>query len=707
MQKLVAFLEKYAEWLGVGVASLFFLFVVYSYVVSPEQVKVKVGSDAVFPGSVDEKVNESSVKRLQTAMEAPSNLTFPVPDFAGDFQKKMGDKRERMTSEVLAGGPPIRPAIPGFESRPEPTGPDRVVIKDLPQIAAPVMGPSNNGSSMVAPLPALAEAGADPTQPPPPPPPPVDDATLLASAIDKNWITVSAKFDMKALIAEWKRVFFANGKPLPLPPQVFITNFLQVEVEREEQTGPDQWGNKVTLKPLPLITIPDYPNNKDPQAEEIYRAWAETHQVDIVEPSFFRVLKGDFWTVPGAPKDATAVVDTTTEPFDPANPNIPFEKMTSAQKQQVYIYNQAKKAEEQKAKAAERKSKTDAAEAARKSASGTGSGGGGGGGGGGGRRIGGYAPLPIQLAANPGDPSDPRSRERAGGGRTVPPGAMRPNPATPIPSRAIPPDGSGGNRRDIPRREAYPSDGYRRMPVPIPTTPQLNPDGQIQTQNAALTGPFDPTRLPLDIKGAPPEILMWAHDDTAQAGKTYRYRMRVKMKNPLYHVFGVAANEADTAKLALESPFSDWKEVTAPRTTEFFFAQVRQSLISKTVSSVTVDVFRHEKGQWMKETFTVSPGDGIGGVKSVDNPAGGKTNVDFSTGMTLVDLRPDTRDKDLRILVSDDVGNLTTINYQAQLNDQWYKELQNKINKPDTLTPGSAPAAAAGNPAFINEVGGR
>jgi len=245
------------------------------------------------------------------------------------------------------------------------------------------------------------------------------------------------------------------------------------------------------------------------------------------------------------------------------------------------------------------------------------------------------------------------------------------------------------------------------MPV-MPTTPSLNPDGQIQT-NAALTGPFDPTRLPLDLKGMPPEILMWAHDDTAQAGKTYRYRMRVKMKNPLYHTFGLAANEADSARFALESPWSDWKEVTAPRTTEFFFAAMRQTIMAKTVSSVTVDVFRHEKGQWMKETFTVSPGDGIGGVKAnVDPTTGLKSNVDFSTGMTLVDLRPDAREKDLRILVSDDVGNLTTINFQSQLNDPWYKELQGKINKPDTLTPpGSAPAAAAGNPAYINEVGGR
>jgi hypothetical protein len=700
MQKLVAFLEKYAEWLGVGVASLFFLFVVYSYVVSPDQVKVKLGSDAVYPESVDEKVSENSVKRLQTAMEAPSNLTFAVPDFAGDFSKKMGDKRDRMTPEVLAGGPPIRPAIPGFESRPEPVDGTKIVIKDLPKIAAPVMAEAKNGSSMVAPPPTLVDAGADPNQPPPPPQPAADDATVLASAIDKNWVTVSAKFDMKSLIAEWKRVFFANGKPLALPAQVFITHFLQVEVEREEQTGPDQWGNKVTLKPLPLISYPDYPNNGDPQAQEIYRAWAETHQVDIVEPSFFRVLRGDPWTVPGAPKDATTVADTTnTEPFDPANPNIPFEKMTTTQKQQVYNYNLAKKAEEQKAKAQERKTKTDAAEAARKGASGTGGGdrGGGGGGGGGGRRIGGYAPLPPV----------PEDGNRRGAERRPVNPAARPNPATPPGAGR---EGPRGEYRPYPpgRGDAYPRDGYTGRSPAMPTTPSLNPDGQIQTQNAALTAPFDPTRLPLDLKGMPPEILMWAHDDTAQAGKTYRYRMRVKMKNPLYHTFGLAANEADTAKFALESPWSDWKEVTAPRTTEFFFAQTHQSLIAKTVTSVTVEVFRHEKGQWMKETFTVSPGDGIGGVKTtVDNTTGLKTNIDFSTGMTLVDLRPEARDKDLRILVSDNVGNLTTINYQAQLNDPWYKELQGKINRPDPTTGGTAPAAAAGNPAFINEVGGR
>jgi hypothetical protein len=696
MQKMVAFLEKYAEWVALGVASLFLLFVVYSYVVSPDQIRVKVGSDAVFPGSVDEKVNESSVKRLQQAMEAPSSLTFPVPDFAKVFATKMGPQRDRMTPEVLAGGPPIRPAIPGVEFRTEPAGNEKIVIKDLPKIPAPVMAEAKTGSSMVV-QPTLLDA--DPQAPDAAPVQPVDEAAALAAAIDKNWITVSSKLDTKALIAEWKRVFFANGKPLPIPAQVFLTHFVQLEVEREEQTGPDQWGNSTTLKPLPVMRIPDYPKNGDREAQEIYRIWAEQHQVDIVEPAFYRVLRGDPWTVPGAPKDVTNVADntTTTEPFDPANPNIPFEKMTTAQKQQVYIYNQQKKAEEQKQKAQERKSKTDAAENARRSAGGGRSAEGGGGGGG--RRIGGYAPLPIQLAANPANPED--GSRRGGAPNPADRRPLTPGRNTPLTPPGGWPRGEGGDSG----RRRVPPDGYgARVPMPgvpgAPMTPSLNPDGQIQTQNPALTAPFDPTRLPLDLKGVPQEIVMWAHDDTAQPGKTYRYRMRVKLKNPLYNTFGLTEKPDDAAKFALESPWSEWKEVTAPRTTEYFFAAMRQQVMAKTVTSVTVDVFRHEKGLWKQASFVVSPGDGIGGMKD---------NVDFSTGVTLVDLRPDAREKDLRILVSDDVGNLTTVNFQAQVNDPWYKELKEKITNqtaPDGTGTGTSPAAA-GNPALINEIGGR
>ena len=98
-----------------------------------------------------------------------------------------------------------------------------------------------------------------------------------------------------------------------------------MEVEREELTGPETWGNRVTLKPIATVQAEEYPKKDDDrQQQEQYRLWAEQHQVDVAEPAFFRVLKGDPWFVPsvGAPKDPAeqAIADGTAQPFDPSNP---------------------------------------------------------------------------------------------------------------------------------------------------------------------------------------------------------------------------------------------------------------------------------------------------------------------------------------------------------------------------------------------------
>ena len=50
MKNVVAFLEQYAEWLALGVAAIFFLFVVWGYVISPTAVRVKVGAGGTDAG---------------------------------------------------------------------------------------------------------------------------------------------------------------------------------------------------------------------------------------------------------------------------------------------------------------------------------------------------------------------------------------------------------------------------------------------------------------------------------------------------------------------------------------------------------------------------------------------------------------------------------------------------------------------------------
>src|SRR6266700_7008915 len=202
MKKVVAFLEKYAEWLALGVACLFLLFTVYSYIVSPDALKVKVGSETMLPGEVDPYLskNPSMLPRVQAGMEATTagiEDAFKVKNFSAEFVKAMGPERPRMGAEYFAAAQPFRPYLPGVEfEAPNPQAP-KTVITHLPTVPAPVPAKtfSNSGDSLVAQVievdpndpdaVAAAQAAVQPEDP----------QVALANAIDKNWLTLEWSFD--------------------------------------------------------------------------------------------------------------------------------------------------------------------------------------------------------------------------------------------------------------------------------------------------------------------------------------------------------------------------------------------------------------------------------------------------------------------------------------------------------------------------------
>jgi hypothetical protein len=649
VKKVVAFLEKYAEWVAMSLACVFLLYMVYAYVVSRDDLKVKVGSESHMPGDVDTSIEANAANPLKNALDEKSDISFPVNDFAGKFARAMGHDRDRMKPEFLA-AVQFRPPLPGERGTindPKITG---IQISRLAIVPPPVPTGFGTGISMVA-DPAQLAAGGGAAQPNTP-------------SIEKMWITWEGKFDTKALTAEWKQLFFDAKGNLLVPEGVLLTHFLRLEIERQEQIGPDQWGPSVAIAPLQLVEMKNYPAVGDRSAEEEYRLWAEKHQVDIVEPSFYQVTHGDPWSIPSlAPKEKEQVADATKEPFDPANP--PNRPLTPEERQKVYIYNQKQKDEKQKADAASRKAKMDSSRTATPPTGGT-TGGAGGGAAGGGRKRGGYAPLPEQYAADP----TPRFDD---GGRPIVPGAR------PV----------GGRRPIQPGREGNYREGGRNLNA----TPMIN-NGMVQ--NSALTQPFDPTKL-LDGQGNPSDITIWAHDDTVVPGKTYRYHVRVSLKNPLYNSQGLAKDPAFETQLAITSPWSAWSEIKAPSNSEFFFSRTLQQINGKAISGVMVDVFKREKGDWYQGSFQISQGDGVGRLDS-------KSKIDFSTGATLVDIRPDVTGKDSRIMLADELGNVTVASFQAQLKDPLYESLKEKAK----ATAAAAPAASAGgNPALINEVTGR
>ena len=112
----------------------------------------------------------------------------------------------------------------------------------------------------------------------------------------------------------------------------------------------------------------------------------------------------------------------------------------------------------------------------------------------------------------------------------------------------------------------------------------INPEGGARPPNfggaGAMPGPGGQPRPDIDPAKAPDNSFdpagygVWiihAHDDTAQPGKTYRYRIDYKMKNPLFNVAAAAKNDEDTKvfmiqpKLTKADIEAQWTEpVTIP-----------------------------------------------------------------------------------------------------------------------------------------------
>ena len=111
------------------------------------------------------------------------------------------------------------------------------------------------------------------------------------------------------------------------------------------------------------------------------------------------------------------------------------------------------------------------------------------------------------------------------------------------------------------------------------------------------------------------EVRLWAHDATAQPGKTYRYRTRLVINNPMFGREPVLLEEqhALAASPVLLSEPSAWSDavVVAP-TTAFFLASAtdgRGGALGPSEPSATVEVYTFYYGYYRRATLTLRPGD--------------------------------------------------------------------------------------------------
>ena len=142
-----------------------------------------------------------------------------------------------------------------------------------------------------------------------------------------------------------------------------------------------------------------------------------------------------------------------------------------------------------------------------------------------------------------------------------------------------------------------------------------------------VTGAANPNAAP--AAGNLATLVGWAHDWKTEPGKTYRYMIRYKIKNPVWATINVAKDKSMADIFAITSAESTWTDpIQAPPIVQFFFV----SGGGGQGRPAQVEIFKYENGAIHKENFSVAPGDSIGAEKN---------GVDYSTGNTLVDLRPD------------------------------------------------------------------
>jgi len=180
---------------------------------------------------------------------------------------------------------------------------------------------------------------------------------------------------------------------------------------------------------------------------------------------------------------------------------------------------------------------------------------------------------------------------------------------------------------------------------------------------------------------------LWASDMTAEPGKTYRYKMRVTVVNVLFNKSNMPEAQAKRheKKFLIDSGWSGWSKPAKLEKTMHFFASSASP--QPAPGQATFDVFKFHGGQWLRQEFTVKPGDPIGGVASVTDPFGQRSEVDFSTGSFLVDInfnyvipsRLGNMSRKTQMIMIMDEGEMMTRRVDADKNSEQRDSLEQKM----------------------------
>jgi hypothetical protein len=447
-------------------------------------------------------------------------------------------------------------------------------------------------------------------------------------AVDKIWLTVEGTVQTGKLAESFKKVGILQGSPFS------STCMLRVILIRQERMLNGDWGPDVEIAPLDISQLmPLPPVDAAPMDQTAYQTFAEKSVIPICTPPFYTVLQGDVWYEPGT-KNPNQTLDMLDDGFDPKDPLAYKGDPTKLLPSEKKLYDDAKAKQE----------KADALRSRRNQPT----------------------PNNIPQIPDPGQ-SGGNNNNNGGGGRGGRGRGMAADPRGDEPGLLAPP----------------------RMPTPdrppgidgpgMPGMPQQQQPGA--APNSLPAGSFDPNTQP--------EFRVWQHDPTVQAGKTYQYKMRYIISNPVARTVNLCQPEALAKQFYITSVDSEWTPpVSVESDTNFFAVDLKHG--------VHFDVFKWQDGSWQMESVTTNPGDMVGTVET--NPTT-TVKTDFATGWTLVDIRDDpsnTENKTL-LLVSDN-GTVIKKELAIDAHSAAYRHLYQLAMEGKAAAQAGAPPGAPPNP---------
>jgi hypothetical protein len=539
----------------VAVSAIFLVVLAAQFLFEPN--KVKVGNAEPVPPGKALHAAEDLAHRLKNRMEATDFQPPAVPrlDLVNQFKSRMqGAVSPRPTLDVAMGpAPQIQTVVNQVVEHPG----------DRPYKALEVPAPTQVAV-------AAYSSTIDPTEPLNVP----ELKSLLPAAqpMDKHAVTVEARFDGTALKTSLTADGGSTAAPIPASWWRDGMEIMSVRLERQEQTGPDQWGDPVEVTPAPgranlgtqLKGVHSTAELSDLVAE------ARSEMDDIIRPPYYRTIAGEKWVAPSAATTATAGGGG---------------KQTGAGAQVTRLVREYTDQEKSEENVKKTRATTESAPIRQT----TGGGGGGGGGGGkGGAGAGGGEGGPQQGSMTQVE-KDRRLKEL---------------------DRRI--QGIEDKKKKI--EEDLRALGFDTTGKPLPENPApVNPTNQPATEHAGKA------LLEND------SVQLWAHDLTVAPGKTYRYRVSVGLSNPAFgRTSALTTEQQGMAKDPIVlSQASDWSQPVHVLDDQYYFitGAAEGDEVNQFQPRATAEIFRFFYGYYRKATVSLAPGDVVAASIKLPDPA--------------------------------------------------------------------------------------